>query len=473
VCRLALFVRAGEPGHTRAVNDAAPSALPTAPGPKGHPLFGMLPDFRGDRLSFLVRMAREYGGVVRFTIRNRAVFLVSDPAGIKRVLQDNAENYGRKTRSVDALKETLGNGLLTTTGPPWWRNRRLAQPSFHKQRLAGFAGIMASSSADFVERLTRAGVGGAGFDIVPEMSRLTLRILGLCLFERDLTDEADAVGGALQVVLHHTIDKLAALVPLPGAVPTPRNLRFRAALRALDRVVLSLIAERRRDGADRGDLLSMLLAARDEDTGEGLSDQQLRDEVMTLLLAGHETTAMALSWTFYLLSLHPGARRTLENEVDAAPPGVAPEDVHRLRYTRMVLDEVLRLYPPAWVVTRSADGPDEIGGFAIPAGSRVLISPYVTQHDPALWDDPEGFDPERFAPEAEAEKSRPRYAYFPFGGGPHLCIGAGFATMEATIVLAAVARRLRLDLQPGRPVAIDPLVTLRPKPGIWMTARAR
>jgi cytochrome P450 len=452
----------------------APSRRAIAPGPKGHPLFGMLPEFRGDRLGFLVRTARTYGGVARFVVRGRSVFLVTDPAGTKHVLQDNADNYGRKTRSVDMLKETLGNGLLTTTGPSWWRNRRLAQPSFHRQRLAGFAGIMASSAADFVEQLGGAAAGGAPFDIVPELSRLTLRILGRCLFERDLTDEADAVGGALQVVLHHTIEKLGALVPLPGVVPTPRNLRFRAALRALDRVVLSLIAERRQAGADRGDLLSMLLAARDEETGEGLSDRQLRDEVMTLLLAGHETTAVALSWTFYLLSLHPGARRTLEQELDAtdaAGGGARVEDPARLRTTRMVLEESLRLYPPAWVVTRSADADDEIGGFPIPAGSRVLVSPYVTQHDPALWDDPEGFDPERFAP--GAQEGRPRYAYYPFGGGPHLCIGAGFAMMEATIVLATVARRLRLDLEPGRPVTAEPLVTLRPSPGIWVRARPR
>jgi len=454
----------------------APSRRPMAPGPKGHPLLGMLPQFRGDRLGFIVRTARAYGGVSRFIVRGRSVFLVSDPAGAKHVLQDNAENYGRKTRAVQALRETLGNGLLTTTGPAWWRNRRLAQPSFHKQRLAGFATIMSSSAADFVDRLGQLGGGGAAFDIVPELSRLTLRILGRCLFERDLTDAADAVGGALQVVLHHTIGKLGALFPLPGVVPTPKNLRFRAALRALDRVVLSLIAERRRDAADRGDLLSMLLAARDEETGEGLDDRQLRDEVMTLLLAGHETTAMALSWTFYLLSLHPGARRTLEQEVDATLAGGAAargEDLPRLRYARMVLDESLRLYPPAWVVTRSADGDDEIGGYVVPAGSRVLVSPYVTQHDPALWDNPEGFDPERFAPEAQEREARPRYAYFPFGGGPHLCIGAGFAIMEATILLATVARRLRLDLEPGRPVAVEPLVTLRPTPGIWMTARAR
>ena len=243
---------------------------------------------------------------------------------------------------------------------------------------------------------------------------------------------------------------------------------------------MSLIAERRRDGADRGDLLSMLLAARDEDTGEGLSDRQLRDEVMTLLLAGHETTAMALSWTFYLLSLHPGARRTLETEAgrgaapaggDAAARGPAAPPLHAHGAGRSRCASTR----PRGSITRSADGPDEIGGFAIPAGSRVLLSPYVTQHDPALWDDPEGFDPERFAPEAQSRRRRagPRYAYFPFGGGPHLCIGAGFAIMEATIVLATVARRLRLDLEPGRPVAIEPLVTLRPTPGIWMTARPR
>jgi cytochrome P450 len=447
---------------------------PMAPGPKGHPFLGMLPEFRGDRLGFIVRTARTYGGVARFIVRGRSVFLVSDPVGAKHVLQDNADNYGRKTRAVQALRETLGNGLLTTTGPSWWRNRRLAQPSFHKQRLAGFAGIMSSSAADFVDRLAGLGGGGAAFDVVPELTRLTLRILGRCLFERDLTDAADAVGGALQVVLRHTIGKLGSLFPLPGIVPTPKNLRFRAALRALDRVVLSLIAERRRDPADRGDLLSMLLAARDEETGDGLDDRQLRDEVMTLLLAGHETTAMALSWTFYLLSLHPDARRKLEQEADATLAGgggARGEDLPRLRTTRMVLDESLRLYPPAWVVTRSADGDDEIGGFPIPAGSRVLVSPYVTQHDPALWEDPEGFDPERFAP--GANDARPRYAYFPFGGGPHLCIGAGFAIMEATIVLATVARRLRLDLEPGRPVGIDALVTLRPTPGIWVTARPR
>jgi cytochrome P450 len=433
----------------------------------------MLPEFRGDRLGFLVRTARRYGGVARFALRTRSVFLVSDPAGVKRVLQDNADNYGRNTRSVAALRETLGEGLLTTTGPSWWRNRRLAQPAFHKQRLGGFADTMAAAATDFAERAAGIGAAGAPFDLVPELLRLTLRILGQCLFQRDLTEDAGAIGGALAVVLHHTIDKLGRIVPIPTALPTPKNIRFRAALRALDRVVLSLIDERRKAGRDRnddrGDLLSMLLSARDEDTGEGLSDHQLRDEVMTLLLAGHETTAMSLSWTFYLLSLHPAQRRTLEDELARVLAGRPPrlEDLPRLPYTRMVLEESMRLYPPAWVITRSAEGDDEIGGFRIPAGSNVLVSPYVVHHDPALWDDPEGFDPQRFAGD------QARYTYFPFGGGPHLCIGAGFAMMEASIVLATVAQRLRFDLEPGRPVAIEPLVTLRPTPGIWVTARRR
>jgi cytochrome P450 len=438
----------------------------------------MLPEFRGDRLGFLVRTARQYGGVARFGLRTRSVHLVTEPAAVKRVLQDNADNYGRKTRSLAALRETIGDGLLTTTGPAWWRNRRLAQPAFHKQRLGAFAGTMAEAAEDFASRLGRPGAD-APFDLVPELARLTLKILGRCLFARELTDEADAVGGAVQVVLHHTIEKLGRLVPMPGAVPTPKNLRFRKALRALDRVVLSLIDERRRgvvpagDGGGGGDLLTMLVSARDEETGEGLGDRQLRDEVMTLLLAGHETTAMALAWTFYLLSLHPGARRKIEEEVSAVLGGRRPrlEDLPRLSYTRMVLEEAMRLYPPAWVITRSASGADELGGFTIPAGDMVLLSPYVTHHDPALWEGPEGFDPERFSPGAEA--ARPRYAYYPFGGGPHLCIGAGFAMMEATIVLAAVAQRVRIDLEPGRPVSIEPLVTLRPSPGIWVTARPR
>jgi cytochrome P450 len=444
----------------------------TAPGPPGLPLLGNLLRLRGDRLGFLLGAAREFGGVVRLPIAMQLAHLVTDPAGVKRVLQDNADNYGRETRSIAVLRATLGEGLLTTAGEGWRRKRRLAQPAFHKQRLAGFAATMAEAAAACVERWRPLAERGTAFDVAPEMARLTLHILGLCIFERDLTGEADSIAQAVVAALHHTVDNLGALFPLPESVPTPANRRFKAALRELDRVVLGLIDERRRSGQDRGDLLSMLLAARDEETGEGLSDRQLRDELMTLLLAGHETTAMSLSWTLYLLSLHPAVRRAVEEEARAVlgqrRPGA--EDLPRLRVTRMVLEESMRLYPPAWLITRSVTADDEIGGYRIPAGTGVLLSPYVTHRDPALWDNPEGFDPERFAPERAEDAARPRYAYFPFGGGPHLCIGAGFAMMEAAIILATIARSLRLDLVPGRPVEVQPLVTLRPKAGIWMRA---
>ncbi|HEX2660137.1 MAG TPA: cytochrome P450 [Polyangia bacterium] len=448
---------------------SSPPRLP--PGPPAPWPLGTLPEFRRDPLAFMVGAARTYGGVVHLGLRRR-VFLVSDPAGVKHVLQDNADNYGRNTRSVRALRETLGSGLLTITGPAWWRNRRLTQPAFHKQRLAGFASTMAAGGAELVARLRRAE---APADLVPEMSRAALQILGRCLFERDLADEADVVGRALNVVLHQTIDRLSRLFALPRWVPTPENLRFRAARRALDSVVLSLIAERRRAGSDRGDLLSMLLAARDEDSGEGLSDQQIRDEMMTLLLAGHETTALSLSWTVHLLARHPDVRDALEAEVDAVLGDrlATVDDLGRLTYTRAVLEESMRLYPPAWIITRSAEGDDQIGGYDIPAGSIVVVSPYVTHHDPTLWPDPETFDPRRFLPGSTTRDRLPRYAYFPFGGGPHLCIGAGFAMMEATILIAAIVQSLRVESAPGHSVSPEALVTLRPRTGLWMTVQAR
>jgi cytochrome P450 len=452
----------------------APAALPrSAPGPRGAPIVGCLRTFRADPLKFLVETARAYGPVAHLPLGLVEAYLVSQPGGVKRVLQDNSENYGRQTRGFQALRMTLGSGLITEDGAFWKRQRRLAQPAFHKARLAAFGDIMARAANEMTERLRAQATQGQPIDVAPEMSRVTLAILGRSLFSLDLDGAAEAVGQAVVVVLRHTIETVHALIPLPRALPTPRNRRFAAALRTLDKVVMDSIAERRRDGVDRGDLLSMLLAARDEETGEGMTDRQLRDEVMTLMLAGHETTAMTLCWTLYLLSRHPAARRTLEAEVDRVLGGRVPstEDLPRLPYTRMVIEEAMRLYPPAWGVTRSIAHDDEIDGFAVPAGAIVIVSPYTTHRDEALWPNPEGFDPDRF--DAARESARPRYAYFPFGGGPHLCIGAGFAMMEAQIILATLAQRLRLDLVPGHPVEVEPLVTLRPRHGIQMTLHPR
>ena len=452
----------------------APAVSPrVAPGPRGAPIVGSLSELRADPLSFVVRTARAYGPVTRLHFGLVEAYLVSSPAGVKRVLQDNSDNYGRQTRGFRALRLTLGDGLITTDGAFWRRQRRIAQPAFHKQRLAGLGAIMSNAAVELIERL-RAGAGaGRPLDVVPEISRVTLAILGRALFSLDLEGAAEEVGRAVVVTLRHTIRRVQSLLPVPAAIPTPANRRFAAAVRTLDGVVLQSIAERRRDGVDRGDLLSMLLSTRDEETGEGMTDRQLRDEVMTLMLAGHETTAMALSWTLYLLSRHPQARRALEAEVDQVLGGrpATTEDLPRLTYTRMVIEETMRLYPPAWAVTRSVAADDEIEGFRVPAGKMVMVSPYATQRDPALWPNPEGFDPDRFDPRQEV--SRPRYAYFPFGGGPHLCIGAGFAMMEAQILLATLAGKLRLDLLPGHPIAIEPLVTLRPRHGLQMTVHAR
>jgi len=403
----------------------------------------------------------------------RSFFLVTSPAAVKRVLQDNADNYGRETNTIFVLRETLGEGLLTIAGERWRRSRRLAQPAFHKQRLASFAGTMADAAAACMERWSQRAARGEAFDVAPEMARLTLQILGRCIFERDLTDEADSIARAVDIVLHHTVRSVQSLLPIPARVPTPANLRFRAALGELDRVVLGLIDERRAAGDDRGDLLSMLLAARDEETGEGLGDRQLRDEILTLLLAGHETTAMALSWTIYLLSLHPAARRAVEAEAREVlgdrRPGV--DDLPRLRFARMVLEESMRLYPPAWIIGRRAVAEYPIGGFVAPARSLFLMSPYVLQRDARYYTNPERFDPDRWTPEFRA--ALPKFAYFPFGGGPRQCIGESFAWMELVLVMTTIAQRWRLRLVPGHPVVPQPLVTLRTKHGMRMTVQKR
>jgi cytochrome P450 len=299
------------------------------------------------------------------------------------------------------------------------------------------------------------------------MMRLTLRIVGRALLGTEIGDEADAVGQALPVALHWANEQITR-PSLSERLPTPGNRRFRSAVGSLNGVVNGLVAQRRKSGEDPGDLLSMLMKATDAETGEAMSDQQLRDEVMTIFLAGHETTANALAWTFMLLSLHPGVDRTLRAELSSVLAGRLPTlaDLPKLTYTRMVLDEALRLYPPAWSLGRRAEVDDVIDGYAIPKGSLVIVSPYVVHHNARVWDNPEGFDPERFRP--GKEEGLPRFAYFPFGGGPRLCIGNNFALMEAQLLLAVLAQRARPELLAGHPVELEPMITLRPKGGLPM-----
>jgi cytochrome P450 len=438
--------------------------------PGGGPL-GHLLAFRADPLGFASRARAECGDTVLTRLGPERPIFVFGPDDVKHVLVDHHQNYDKQTRGYALLRTMLGNGLVTSEGDFWRRQRRIAQPAFHKQRLARLAEVMQRSADELADAWQAPAARGTTVDVADAMMHLTLKIAGLTLFSLDLADESEAVGGAVTAML--TAFQSLISMPLPWAEhwPTPTNLRGKRAMKQLDRVVYDIIAERRRSGEQTHDLLGMFMEARDEETGEGMSDVQLRDEVLTMLTAGHETTANALAWTFYLLSKHPDVARRVEAEIDALGhlPGVA--DLARLTYTDQVLSEVMRLYPPVWMLARRAVEDDVLGGFRVPAGTYVILAPYVTQRHPGHWENPEGFDPERFAPGRAHERAK--LAYFPFAAGPRKCIGDHFARMEALLVIATLVQRYRLELMPGREVLAEPNLTLRPKGGLPMTLRAR
>jgi cytochrome P450 len=442
----------------------------TAPGPRQRwPLpYGMIAEMRRRPLRYYPEMARQYGDVVRFQIGSYVWHLLRHPDHIKHVLQDHQKNYPR-SRFFNFMKPVVGEGLVTSEGDVWLGQRRLIQPVFQRQRVAAFGAMMTTAAAGMLKRWQATAVNGQPLDIAAEMMRLTLEIVGRALFTTDISGEADELGRALYVAMEYINHRMNHPFALPLSVPTPFHRRFRKAMRTMDRVVYGMITERRRQTSEAHDLLSMLLAARDEETGQGMADVQVRDQLRTFILAGHETTAMALSWTWYLLSLHPDVDRRLRAEVAAVLGGRTPtiQDLPQLKYTKMVIEESMRIYPPVWAASRDVIADDEIAGFHIPAKSLVILSQYVTHRHPEFWENPEGFDPERFTPERVA--ARPRYAYFPFLGGPHQCIGNDFAMMEAQLIVASVVQAYRLHLLPGYPVEPDPIFTLRPRHDVMMT----
>jgi cytochrome P450 len=391
------------------------------------------------------------------------------------VLQENSRNYS-KGWDYRYLRPLLGNGLLTSEGEIWRRHRKLAQPAFHHESLVGFTRIMAEAAASAVERWRPNAESGQPIEVTSEMMRVTLEVVARALFGAAVTeDEIERVGHAMDEAVTTIFERSYGMDVLPEFFPTPRNLRFRRAVRDIDAVARRMIAARRKEpGAD---LLSRLLAASDEETGQGMSEGQLRDEVMTLFLAGHETTANLLSWTFHYLSLHPEVARELSAEAARVLGGRAPgfEDLRALEYTRAVLEETLRISPPVWWISRTPLEDDVVAGYAVPKGELVVISPYALHRNPAFWENPEGFDPRRFLGGAGAPASasaRPKHAYVPFGAGPRVCIGNHFAMMEAQIILASIAQRYRLELVAGWQVRPLPQVTLRAAPGIRMRVRA-
>ncbi len=444
-------------------------ALPLAlvpPGPSGFPLFGVYRDIQARPLELLERLRADYGDVVKLSAGYQ-LYVVAHPDGVKHVLQDNHVNY-KKGFDYERMEPLVGHGLLTANGDEWKRHRRIAQPSFHRQRVMGFGALMVRHAHRALERWRALG-DGAELDLHAEMMRLTLDIVADALFSVDLAGgsvKADGVAEALGEALHLINVRVNDFVALPMWIPTPFNLALKKNVRVLDALVNDIIRERRKAPAS-DDLLSMLMDAHDEE-GQ-LSDEELRDEVMTMVLAGHETTANALSFTYLLLTQHPDVRERLEQSLgDAAP---TPEDLPKLQYVKQVVEESMRLYPPAWALGRQAIADDVVMGYRIPKGALVMVSQWLTHRDARFWPRPTEFDPSRF--EQEAVQQRHRFAAFPFGGGPRLCIGMAFAMMELQLLVATLARAVRFEVLEPQKVELEPLITLRPKGGLRARLRWR
>lgn len=434
------------------------------PGPPGHLLLGNLREFAADTLGFATRLAREHGDVARFLLVNREAWLLSAPEAVERVLVSNPRNYAKHAffwRKVEAI---FGKGLLTNEGEDWRRQRRLVQPAFHHDRIAEYARIMVDATLD---RLA-GWRDGEPLDVRGEMTSITFRVVARTLFDAEVEGETAEIAEAFDTGIEEIARRIRQPLLLPDWVPTAGNRRYRSAVRRMDRLVYRIIDEHR-DGRDRGDLLSALMRVADED-GRSMSGRQLRDETITMLLAGHETTALALTWTWYLLSGHPEVVERLEREVDAlgGPPTVA--DLPRLAYTERVVRESLRIYPPAYSFGREALADDEILGWPVPARTTLFVFPWVLHRDPRFYPYPLRFDPDRWTD--DFERTLPRLAYLPFGAGPRMCIGREFARMELVLIVAAIAQRFRLEWCAEHPVPMAS-ITLRPTGGLRASVRER
>ena len=456
---------AGALGQCASDDRASRSAWP---GPRGLPMLGSLPQMWGSPLQMFLADSRRYGDVFKFKLGPRPYLFVSHPAGIQRLLVDHQRNYAHWPRDNRNFRALLGHGLLTSEGDVWRRHRTLAQPAFHQRRLGGLVDTVSAAVAEVSARWDAAARTAQPIDLGAEMGRLTLTIVTRALYGQEAGDQAEFIGRSLSQAIRH----IAHGLMLPFELPELANRLFLSTVRSLDRVVYDVIQNRQRDPREHNDLLAMLMDARDE-TGAGLSDQELRDEVLTFLLAGHETSALALTWTWYLLSQHPEAERRLQAEAAQALSGRAPSyaDLAGLPYTYSVIQEALRLYPPAGTMARVALADDVISGWPVPAGSVIFFSPYVTHRLAEHWPDPEVFAPERFSDQTSG--LRPRYAYFPFGGGPRQCIGKNFALMEMQIVLALLAQRFRLLPWPGETLNPQPAMDMYPRRPMRMRVLAR
>lgn len=432
-----------------------------------------IPEIQRDPLAFLQRNAAEYGDFIHYPLGLWEVYQLNHPDLIEHILVTNQRNYSKNTVQYNTLAKITGRGLLTSDGRFWRRQRRMIQPAFHRQKVLDWGQIMMAATQKMLQKWVLCAQSGRPLDIDEEMMAVTLEIIGQALLGIDLEEDAANLAQAVLTMLEYVVYRSQRPVVLPLAVPTPRNRRFRAGLQKLDALIHQAIAAHEQGYGNPNDILSHMLAATERETGAAMTRAELRDEIITLIVAGHETAASGLVWLFYLLGQHPEVESELVAEIDGVLNGRLPttDDLPNLPTVERTIAEALRLFPPAWVVTRRAVGADTLLGERIPANALIIMSPFTTHRHPVFWEKPDRFYPDHFLP--KAEKARPRYAYFPFGGGSRLCIGDSFAKVEMALIVTAVLQKYRLQLLPNHPVTPDPLVTIRPKHGLMVTIHAR
>lgn len=458
-----------EPTRAEPADRGAPDGWRDYPGPSLLAVPGLLKKLWVDRLSLLMDAAGEFGDVVRFAMGPKTIYFFNHPDHAKRVLADNAGNYHKGMGLAEARRRILGDGLLTSEGELWRRERRLIQPAFRRDRLTGFTRVVTDAGEALVRRLhTRVG---STADLADEMTRLTMSVLGRTLLDADLAPFR-MLGPAFEAAQDQAMFEMVTLGALPLWLPLARHRRFRRARRDIEEVVEALVATRARSvGQDRGGMISLLADAYRDEPHARTRWRMLRDELVTILLAGHETTASTLTWTWYLLSSHPEAAATMHAEAAEVLGDRAPghDDLGRLPYTSMVIQEAMRLYPPVWALTRKSVAADAVGGYRVPAGADVMICPYTLHRHPGFWPDPDSFRPERF--DAATAVSTHRYAYIPFGAGPRVCVGSHLGMMEATLVAAMVARDFRFELAGGVDPEPEAMLSLRVRGGLPVKVR--
>jgi cytochrome P450 len=447
------------------------SDSPKLRGPRGYPIIGVLPMLRSNALEFLEKATATYGDFFPLRVFMGESYLLNHPAHVEHVLQSNYRNY-RKSPMLEKLKPILGEGLFLSEGELWTQQRKLIAPSFHRQRVDAMGATMVEVIGEHVAKWAALAKTGAEFDLSEDMSFLALEVALRTMFGNGMQpEEAKAFSDALIIGNEVSAERVWNLTRITEVLPTPRNKAYNKAIKTLDDVVWRIIRERRESGEVKNDLLGVLIDARDSDTNEAMNDQQLRDEVLSLLLSGHETTAVTLSWAFHFLAQYPACLERLRDEVDTVLAGNPPgsDDLKHLEYTKRVVQEVARLRPSIWWFARVAIDDDDICGQKIKAGTTVLISQFLIHHHPRIWEEPKVFNPDRFLPENVAR--RPKFAYLPFGAGPRVCLGSGFAMMEMQMALAMLLRKFDVSITSAEEPELSSMITLRPKEAI--TARLR